>query len=282
MVRLGLSLGKSALANELQREPGNVPRATIAYMNRLGTEIESHLDFEPTGTRLALKLEGQQMTIAQTGVLVGLLLPAVQASREAARRMQSSNNMRQIMLANLNYHDMFRRFPNDLGTDPKNTTANLSWRVHILPFIEENALYQEFHLDEPWDSPHNIKLLNRMPPTYRDPRSMALPNHTTYQMPRGENMINNPAKATKMSFITDGTSNTVCLMLSTDQAAVPWTKPDDMDPLANPQNIAVHAGTVMVAMADGSVHNLRSPISAEFLKRLVIMNDGLPVTPDLR
>ncbi len=145
-------------------------------------------------------------------------LPAVQASREgratdAELKQHATDHVGQLELPRY-----VPRFPNDLGTDPKNTTANLSWRVHILPFIEENALYQEFHLDEPWDSPHNIKLLNRMPPTYRDPRSMALPNHTTYQMPRGENMINNPAKATKMSFITDGTSNTVCLMLSTDQA----------------------------------------------------------------
>ncbi len=196
--------------------------------------------------------------------------------------MQSSNNMRQIMLANLNYHDMFRRFPNDLGTDPKNTTANLSWRVHISAFHRGKRAVPRFHLDELGIVHTTIKLLDRMPPTYRDPPIDGASESHTLPDAAWRKHINNPAKATKMSFITDGTSNTVCLMLSTDQAAVPWTKPDDMDPLANPQNIAVHAGTVMVAMADGSVHNLRSPISAEFLKRLVIMNDGLPVTPDLR
>src|SRR5258707_9716343 len=82
----------------------------------------------------------QFTTVAVIGVLVALLLPAVQAAREAARRNQSLNNLRQISIALQNYHDTRKTFPAHAiySADGK---PLLSWRVQILPFIEENPLY---------------------------------------------------------------------------------------------------------------------------------------------
>ena len=73
---------------------------------------------------------------ATIGILVALLLPAVQAARDAARRAQSSNNLKQIVLAMHNYHDVYKKFPPraNFGDDGK---PLLSWRVHILPFVEQ-------------------------------------------------------------------------------------------------------------------------------------------------
>ena len=274
LIRLGMKAGLEAMERELPKEPGKTPAAALAYAKRMSTEIESRLNFEPDGSRLAVKLEGQTMMIAQTGIAVGLLLPAVQASRDAARRMSGSNNLKQIMLAFHNYADTHKKFVNDLGPDPRITKANLSWRVHLLPYIEQLPLYNEFHLDEPWDSPHNIKLLERMPATYRDPRSNPPPGQTVYQMATGENMVHNPQKAVRFRDITDGTSNTIAFFVVKDEAAVPWTKPQDFDPIAEAGSIATSAGQFMVGMVDASIMSVNASIPIEALKLMVTINDG--------
>ena len=112
---------------------------------------------------------------AVSGILVALLLPGGASRREAARRSQSMNNMKNIMLALLNYESARKAFPAhaNYSADGK---PFLSWRVHVLPFnLEQQALYDQFHLDEPWDSEHNKTLIARMPEFYLDPSSGRLP-----------------------------------------------------------------------------------------------------------
>ena len=106
-----------------------------------------------------------QANIATAGILVGLLLPAVQSARGAARRMTASNNLKQVMLGLHNYHDAYKRLPPSAITDD-NGKPLLSWRVAVLPFVEEQALYEKFHLDEPWDSEHNLPLSKELPAAY--------------------------------------------------------------------------------------------------------------------
>src|SRR5438477_2970944 len=108
------------------------------------------------------------VVIAIIAVLIALLLPAVQSAREAARRAQCVHNLKQIGLAMHNYRSANDAFPMPAITD-KNGKPLLSWRVAILPFIEQGELYNKFHTDEPWDSPHNKALLKEMPPTYLCP-----------------------------------------------------------------------------------------------------------------
>lgn len=90
------------------------------------------------------------VVIAIIGILVGLLLPAVQAAREAARRMQCSNNMKQLGLALHNYHDTYQSFPASAGVTLATSAGGSydgwnSWSglASILPFIEQNALYDQ-------------------------------------------------------------------------------------------------------------------------------------------
>ena len=81
------------------------------------------------------------------------LLPAVSAARECrSKNAAGANNLKQIGLAMHNFHDSYGGFPAAYSTD-KNGKPLLSWRVHILPFVEGQALYRQFKLDEPWDSP---------------------------------------------------------------------------------------------------------------------------------
>lgn len=115
---------------------------------------------------------GPLVVIACIGILVALLLPAVQASREAAReashRMQCQNQERQFGFAMMEYESSGGHFPAAAIKDP-DTGAVHSWRVEILPYIEQQALYDEFRLDEPWDSEHNLRLAETVVPTFQCP-----------------------------------------------------------------------------------------------------------------
>jgi hypothetical protein len=109
---------------------------------------------------------------AATPVMVGLLLPAVQSAREAARRAQTQNQFRQVMLAMLTYESVRRTLPPQAICDDDGKPL-LSWRVAILPYLEEGGLSNQFRLDEPWDSDHNLRLVEQMPAVYADPTAPA-------------------------------------------------------------------------------------------------------------
>ena len=223
---------------------------------------------------------------ASAPVLVALLLPAVQSAREAARRTASMNNLKMIALAMHNYHDVYKGFPAAYNVD-ENGKPLLSWRVHILPFIEQQALYQQFHLDEPWNSPHNRKLIAQMPTVYRSPSSKADPGKTVYLGNAGKHGVFVPPKGDQkgktqptgvsMRNITDGTSNTIMAVEASDTAAVVWTKPDDFVPdEKNPLRglVGLHPGGFLAALCDGSVRFISESINPEVLKALLTKDGG--------
>ncbi len=213
--------------------------------------------------------------------LVGTMLPAVSSARQAARRTQSVNNMKQIGLGMHNYHAVHGEFPSDIcDADGK---LLLSWRVRILPFIEQQALYNQFHLDEPWDSEHNKPLSEYMIPTYTTPTTNPVPvGHTFYQGFVAEGAFFNKCEGTKIQDITDGTSNTI--MCVEAGKAVPWSKPGDLpyDPekplpkLGGPG----FSGGFNALFADGSVHFLKNTVAEETLRALITKNGGEVVSAD--
>lgn len=108
------------------------------------------------------------VVIAIVGVLIALLLPSVPAARESARRMQCSNNMKQIAIGFHNYHDKYGCFPPAYTVDEDGNPLH-GWRVLILPFIEYTALYEKIRLDEPWDSEYNVQFHSEAPSIFRCP-----------------------------------------------------------------------------------------------------------------
>src|SRR5690606_9142573 len=85
----------------------------------------------------------------------------------------------------------------------------LSWRVAVLPFLEQAELYEKFHLDEPWDSEHNLKLLEEMPDVYRHPNRATKPGHTVYQAVVSDESLLRATEPSRLRDVTDGTSNTI-------------------------------------------------------------------------
>jgi hypothetical protein len=247
---------------------GAVNDATGQYIDRVGGQLADMIRPERNGNVVRVKLESGVGTV---GVMVGLLLPAVQAAREAARRMTASNQLKQIGLAFHNYHAAYKKLP-DRAIRDENGNPLLSWRVAILPFIEQLALYEQFHLDEPWDSPHNIKLLDQMPTTFVDPSVVVAPGYTVFQVSQGEGLMFEDTGERKFRDVLDGLSNTIMAVESSREAAVPWTKPADLEfDLSNllAKTGDAHQGGFHVLMADGAVVFLTNSIDQELLKRLL-------------
>jgi prepilin-type processing-associated H-X9-DG protein len=241
---------------------------------------------EPEGVRLVTRESFPSLTNpATTGIAVALLLPAVQAAREAARRAQCVNNLKQIGLALNNYEAAYGSFPRAAIAD-KQGKPLLSWRVAILPFIEQDALYKKFKLDEPWDSPHNKALLQSMPWIYACPSATrAEPSLTNYRAFTGKNTLMSLDSDVRLASVTDGTAFTLAVVETKE--GVPWTKPEDLpfDPdMPAPAPTygagAFHPGGFNALFADGSVKFLKAAVRPETIRALITRNGGEVIAPD--
>ncbi|MDG3003158.1 DUF1559 domain-containing protein [Paludisphaera mucosa] len=204
---------------------------------------------------------------------------------EANNRATCMRNLMQIALAMHNYLSVHGTFPPAYLADAAGKPL-LSWRVLILPYLEQDALYKEFHLNEPWDSPHNKALVARMPEVLACPskRGGSPPAGTTiYKTPRGAGTAFTGPVGITIKDVTDGTSNTIMVLETPLDQAVVWTRPDDWDVPANLDPKAVltrHLGGAHTALMDGSVRFLRDAISAETLRSLLTPAGGEVVGPD--
>lgn len=230
------------------------------------------------GDRIEIAVDGDAGETPQT-ILSAILSKAggpIASNRKRTR-------IRQLLLGVLNYESAHASFPPNKNARGKEGTSGLSWRVHILPYIEEIALYQKFRLNEPWDSPHNIKLLDEMPDVFNAYTTTGLadpvlkPGHTTFVAPVGEGTIMGGNEVVKIRQIVDGTSKTLLIVEVKPANAVPWTAPQDYAFSPDDPGAGLfwdHNGNVAVGFCDGSYRVLPKSISKEMLRRLFIMNDG--------
>ena len=190
----------------------------------------------------------------------------------------SSNNLKQIALAFHNFNDVNGELPtNQFSADKK---PLLSWRVQILPYIEQDQLYKQFKLDEPWDSDDNKKLIDQIPDLYVPVRGKAEKGMTFYQTFTGKHGWMRPGTNLPAGF-PDGTSNT--LLVAEAAKPVIWTKPDDMDFDGKkvPGLGGMFDGRFHAAMGDGSVNRFRKNVEADTLKILIDPRDGMVLPADL-
>lgn len=218
-------------------------------------------------------------------IMVALLLPAVQAAREAARRTACANNLKQIGIAFHNYESAYGTLPPAYLAD-KDGKPMHSWRVLILPFMEQQHLYDMYKFDEPWDSPNNLRVAEMMPKVYQCPSDNGPPGFTDYMVITGPETIFDGAKSSRLSQIPDGTSNTL-LVVEAKGASTRWTEPVDIELAKSalktfggpPGDMGSnHVSGSQVLFADGSVRFIRKDVPPQTIKNLATKADGQVVT----
>jgi hypothetical protein len=224
-------------------------------------------------------------TIGEAPTVVAELVPQIMAAREAARRVQSLNNLKQLGLAAYNYHDSFGSFPpaviygksayGDMNpTGDKADDVPRSWRVELLPMLGYQELYKQYRLDEPWDSDMNRKVLAQMPTAYRAPADKAGSQHASYFALVGAGTIFDDRDGTKVTEITDGTSNT--LLFVEAKRDTPWTKPEDVAYGVEklPELGGWQEGVFLAALADGSARIFKPSGLGDGLRAWIEKADG--------
>jgi prepilin-type processing-associated H-X9-DG protein len=158
--------------------------------------------------------------------LVVMLFPSV--SCPPRHGLQCQNNLRQVVLALQSYHIAYKAFPPAYVADQAGQPL-YSWRVLILPFMEQNDLYDQFHLDEPWNSRHNLTLVDKMGDVYRCPvRSPGRTGSiTNYVAIVGDETMWPGASSLALKDATDGKSNTL-LVVEWSESDVVWSEPRDI------------------------------------------------------
>ena len=235
-------------------------------------------------------VRGDQITVSIDGLaeLDPSFAFITNALAQALGPMQNQLKMdrfKQLGLALLNFESANRVLPPSKDHRDAHGKSALSWRVHLLPYLDQMALYSQFHLKEAWNSEHNLKLLDKMPDVYKgvvsglDVYSNLKPGHTTFLAPVGDGTIFGGIKPVRISDINDGTVNTLWLVEVKAEFAKPWTAPEDyVFDIANPAfglaEIASDKPSFLGATVDGSVIKFPLSIPATSLVHLFQMNDG--------
>lgn len=215
--------------------------------------------------------------------LFGFLLPAVSAAREAARRSQCVCNLKQIMLALVNYADSEGALPPAYTVDANGRRLH-SWRTLILPYLEQRSLYESIDLSKPWDDPANAKAFATPVLVYSCPSTTHPPtNATVYRASVGPHAYLLPTEPRPISTITDGTASTLAIVEVALDAAVPWMSPEDADEAMilrpGPGSPLQHEGGLNAGLADGSIRFLKATTSPEVRRALISVDGGETIQP---
>jgi prepilin-type processing-associated H-X9-DG protein len=249
-------------------------RAAVGQIQAIGKELFERLEIKEQGNFVDLQTQSEKFGPKTVATMV---LPAMLKMRQEAERAVSTNNLKQIALAMHSYHDVHGRFPAAVVMGPDGKTPH-SWRVEILPYLEQNQLFQAYKMDEPWDSSNNKKVLEKMPNVFN-----ANPNQpstmSSYYVLSGKETAFPGEKGIGIAHITDGLSNTI--MAVEAKRDIPWTKPEDLaydakKPL--PKFGGYYPEGFNAAFCDGSVRFLSNSI-AEQVMRAIITRSGGEVFP---
>jgi hypothetical protein len=274
LLRQDLKMAAGAVAEAKTEIPAAL-RPVIAPFVDMAEQCVSSAKVDKTENQVKLvvarpaALESDSQNLAAAA---GQLLGSVEAGRAAASR---ANNLKMIALGMLAYQANMGMYP--AAATEKDGKPLLSWRVAILQNTKMDSLYRQFHLDEPWDSPHNLELMKSMPREYASPDGSA-DGKTRIMVFTGKGAPFNPGPPLLPAHITDGTSNTIMCVEAGPDKAVPWTKPEDLP--FDPEKPLEALGQVppegfLAAFFDGSVITLK--VDNPTLKALITPNGHEPV-----
>lgn len=217
-------------------------------------------------------------------ILLACFLPAINSVGRGPRAA-CPNNLKQIGIALASYESEHGCFPPAFTVDEAGRPMH-SWRALLIPFLEIATLEGAYHFDEPWDSPSNRRLLDRMPNCFRCPKDVdAPPGTTSYVAITGPNTAFPGRSAIRVDQITDGIRNTIAVVEMAN-SRVPWTCPSDVDirylhtassgETTNPVAPigGIHVGGMNCLFADGSTHFIAYSVGEEMLRALLTATGG--------
>jgi type II secretory pathway pseudopilin PulG len=229
-------------------------------------------------------------------LLVALLLPARSNARAAARASQCRNNLKQIILALELYHDRYSSFPPAYVADESGRPMH-SWRVLLLPYLENTALYQQYDFNEPWDGPNNSKLAGQIVcsmmncPSDRKHNT----NHTNYVLVTGKETAWVGDKAPRFGDFHDGYSRSIAVV-EIANSGIHWMEPRDLTfhqalrGINSPLGMSISArhpargqrdrpDGAHVALVDGTILFLKNDTPLADLKAMLTPNGGESFEP---
>jgi hypothetical protein len=192
---------------------------------------------------------------------------------------RSLRNLQALAQAMLQFHEQQKLLPGAARCNAQGTPL-LSWRVLLLPYLGQEALYKEFHLDESWDSPHNQALLARIPEVYKTPGGPT-DDKTCYLAPLGVRTIFAQREGMALSAIRDGPKNTLLIVEADPEKAVPWTQPEDLRIIPAQPSLGLgklRDSQFLGVCADGVPHIFSATSDAAALRALFSANGGEKVT----
>ncbi len=215
------------------------------------------------------------VVVAIIVILVALLLPATRSARGPARRMECNNHLKMIGLALSNYETTYGGLPPAYTVDAEGNPLH-SWRTLILPFMEQQALYETIDLSKPWDDPANQVARETVISDYRCPSVESPPTHTTYLAVMAPRACLQPGAPRKLSEIIDDRGLTLMVVEVDAEHSVPWMSPKDVSEawLVNLETVddLPHPGGIQAAFVDGSAQFLSATLKAPTLRALITID----------
>lgn len=216
--------------------------------------------------------------VAGVSLLCGLCVPPIKSARESARQASCIGlRLQMIAMALYNYHDKYGCLPPAYVADKEGKPMH-SWRVLLLPFMEEHQLYDRYDFSEPWNGPKNSLLAKEIPGVYRCPSTRGgNPLATNYVAVIGPDTAWPGRRSVRLSDIAYGTTNTILLVEVAD-SDINWMEPRDMsfDQAIIGVNVdrksgisSDHPGRAGCVMADGGYRSLNNGTSTETLRALL-------------
>lgn len=218
--------------------------------------------------KLALRL---LVLIGVLGLLVALLLPLSRGgAREASRRVQCGNHLKQIALALQSYADVYHCLPPAYTVDAAGKPLH-SWRTLILPFCEHKLQYEQLDLSKPWDDPVNQAVFQASPSFYRCPSGHVARGQTTYLAVVAPGGCFKPTEPRTFAEITDKTSLTLMVIEVPDEHADHWMSPNDASEelILTAADMGPHPNGAQVVFVSGRVMFLSSGTKPAVLRALI-------------